>query len=374
MYYDLVMLAIVAYTTIRGAAKGMAWQLAAIAALVLCFGFAAPASVAVAPAIPFDAPLNRWVAMLAIYLAFSFVCFGLARMWRGWLEALKFEEYDRHLGALFGMLKGAVICLVITFFTVCIAPSARNSVLSSRSGSIAGTVLDQLAVVMPAELGRALAPYLKRYDEAELAARGEQPGNPDDDTSAFRGSSRQPARGETDLFSSPGERAAAGTDDDSGDPLDAVVERAAGAIEDRLKSGVKQIVRDALSRDDDVVEPVPAGSRDTNAPLAKNAAAGQSLQAALAEVVRLLASSPEEQQAQYENIDALLRGIPDSVSAAALADWHADLSGVGHDPDPRTDLITSLDARLRRQLRSARIGIENLPRPVRQRLDAASDE
>src|SRR5262245_38343757 len=105
MWYDALMLAILLFTTIRGAAKGMAWQLAAIAALVLCFLFATPLSLVVAPSINLAPPLNRWVAMLAIYLAFSFGCFSIARLLRGWLEELRFTEYDRHLGALFGLLK-----------------------------------------------------------------------------------------------------------------------------------------------------------------------------------------------------------------------------------------------------------------------------
>src|SRR5262249_44900376 len=119
MWYDVFMLIIVAYTTIRGAMKGMAWQLAAIASLVLCFLFATPVSLSVGPAIPVNPPLNRWLAMLGIYLAFSFACFGVARLLRGWLEAIKFQEYDRHLGALFGLVKGITICLVVTFFVVC---------------------------------------------------------------------------------------------------------------------------------------------------------------------------------------------------------------------------------------------------------------
>src|SRR5687768_5200953 len=75
MAFDLCMLAVLVFTTVRGAMKGVAWQLAAIAALVLCFLFATPLSVVVAPLIHVDPPLNRWIAMLAIYLVFSFGCF-----------------------------------------------------------------------------------------------------------------------------------------------------------------------------------------------------------------------------------------------------------------------------------------------------------
>jgi uncharacterized membrane protein required for colicin V production len=42
MYYDALLLLILLYNTWRGAARGVTWQLAGIAAILLCFLFAAP--------------------------------------------------------------------------------------------------------------------------------------------------------------------------------------------------------------------------------------------------------------------------------------------------------------------------------------------
>ena len=102
-------------------------------------------------------------------------------MLRSWLEALKFEEYDRHLRHL-GFLKGATLCLVVTFFSVCLSETARAHILQTRTGRLSGQILDQLAIVMPAELDKVLAPYLRRFDDASMlaidAGQGEGAGIP----------------------------------------------------------------------------------------------------------------------------------------------------------------------------------------------------
>src|SRR4051812_26726740 len=98
MWFDVLILGTLLVTTIRGAMKGVVWQLAAIASLVLCFVFAQSGSLAIAPMIPLKAPANRWTAMFIIYLISSLVAFGAARFLRDGIEKAKFTEYDKHLG------------------------------------------------------------------------------------------------------------------------------------------------------------------------------------------------------------------------------------------------------------------------------------
>lgn len=312
MGYDAGMLVIVAWSAIRGAAKGIAWQLAAIAALVLCFLFATPLSLVVAPAISVEPPLNRWIAMLGIYVAFSFACFAIARMLRGWLEAAKFEEYDRHLGALFGFLKGATICLVISFFAVCLSETSREFALHSYSGQLAGKVLDQLPLIMPAELDAVLAPSLRRFDEAV-----ESDSHMADGSDVWQGHHA------------------------SGDA-------SAEEFRERHQSG----------------DNPESGARDTIETL-------QALSATVSQLASRSGQNPIERRAE---IEALLQGIPLRAAVAALHDWHSDLLGVATDPDPGTDAEVSLDRRLFRQLRAAGTAIEDLPRPVRDRLLEAVSE
>ncbi len=164
MWYDILILAILAYSTLRGAKTGIVWQLAVIGALVLCFAFAEPLSVVLAPVIPVTPPLNRWLAMLCIYFAFAFVSFAVAGKLRSWIEALKFVEYDRHVGAIFGFIKGVVFCLVLTFFVVTLSEKLRFEVLNSHSGHAAAVIMDRLHPIMPAELHDVLEPYIHQLD------------------------------------------------------------------------------------------------------------------------------------------------------------------------------------------------------------------
>ena len=78
MWYDLLTLVILMYAMFRGAMKGVVWQLATIAALLMCFFFSGTLSAALAPFIRVEPPLNQWIAMLILYLGFSFVSFGIA--------------------------------------------------------------------------------------------------------------------------------------------------------------------------------------------------------------------------------------------------------------------------------------------------------
>ncbi|MGQ0635337.1 MAG: CvpA family protein [Planctomycetaceae bacterium] len=339
MFYDVVLLAILAYTTFRGAARGMAWQLAAIAALVLCFLFATPLSLIIAPRLALDPPLNRWVAMLGIYLAFSFACFVAARMLRGSFEAWKFEEYDRHLGAILGFIKGATICLVLTFFVVCLLPSFRDDVLRSTSGRFAARVIHQLAAVMPSEIDGIVEPYVRRYEEGLIAAAEGLPDRSGDDEAV-----------EADRDSRPGGmrfQLPAVIDELLGDSTDPSPESRPG------------------DENDDAPEPADRTSPDKDWV--------KSVGPWLETISGLLADSEGERQGYREGIAALLRGIPPAVASDVLQDWQADLRGLENDPDPETDLTTPLDIRILRSLRAARIDFEKLPRPVRDRLRGAED-
>lgn len=175
MYYDLLVLGILGYSVVRGARKGFIWQLASIAALVLCFVFAERVSVVLAPYIEVGAPLDRWIAMLLLYIVFSFIAFAMARVLRGWIERARFVEYDRHLGALFGFLTGVTICLVLTFFVVTLSEKARGHVLGSYSGSVAALAMDRLHPVMPEELHEILEPYIHRLDRPDLDLKHTHP-------------------------------------------------------------------------------------------------------------------------------------------------------------------------------------------------------
>ncbi len=85
--YDIVMLVVLAGSIFYGARKGMAWQIASIASLVVSYFASLKFSDQVAPMIKLDPPLNRIAAMLGLYLASSLVIW-IGRPSRGhWLTS-----------------------------------------------------------------------------------------------------------------------------------------------------------------------------------------------------------------------------------------------------------------------------------------------
>jgi uncharacterized membrane protein required for colicin V production len=164
MWYDLLTLGILMYAMFRGAMKGIVWQLATIAALLMCFFFSGSLSHVIAPFIRVEEPLNKWIAMLVLYLGFSFVSFGVARVMHEAIENMRVEALDRHLGALLGLVKGAMFSVFLTFFLVTLSHSARESIINSESGYVAAVAIDRLAPVIPGDLHALLEPYLRRMD------------------------------------------------------------------------------------------------------------------------------------------------------------------------------------------------------------------
>jgi uncharacterized membrane protein required for colicin V production len=168
MWYDLLTLVILMYAMFRGAMKGIVWQLATIAALLMCFFFSGSLSAALAPFIRVEPPLNQWIAMFILYLGFSFVSFGVARAAHEMIESMRIEALDRHLGAILGLVKGGMFSLFLTFFLVTLSHAARETIINSESGYVAAVVIDRLDPVIPGDLHALLEPYIRRLDAPEI--------------------------------------------------------------------------------------------------------------------------------------------------------------------------------------------------------------
>lgn len=363
MVYDLIVLGILLFAAIRGAAKGMAWQLAAIASLVLCFLFATPLSVPVAQMIKVDPPANRWIAMAAIYIVFSLLCFGAARAIRSWLESIKFVEYDRHLGAMFGLLKGALFCFVMTFFLVCVNGSLADYVLHTKTGYVTALAITKFHTVMPEEIDNVLHRYipdlpahdqhgpLEEDDHDHFATddrddhdhqvdhdHGHNQYRPKND---FRGSTRpQPVpvpkpRSERDLDLPDQlrpERKPASEDPLS---LDSLVDKVSDVLGQKVQDAVTNTIQD-------IVTPEPA----PHTPASRLDRAGLTDR-----ISALFSGQSEVRQSVRDDIDATLDRVPPEVAEAALRDWYGDLMGQSPDLDPETDVTTDLARRVERQSR-----------------------
>jgi len=163
--YDILMLIVLLATTIFGAWKGMAWQIASLASLVISYCVALKFSDQLAPLLGDSAPWNRFLAMLVLYLVTSMGIWLAFRLVAGMIDRVRLKEFDRQMGALVGAAKGVLLCVAITFFVVTLSARGREAVLDSRSGHYIAVLIDKADAVMPKEIHDVLHPYLHRLDE-----------------------------------------------------------------------------------------------------------------------------------------------------------------------------------------------------------------
>src|SRR5688500_16676564 len=172
-WYDLLMIAVLLGTTIFGFLKGMAWQIASLASLVVSYFIALRFSEPLAATGLFgdEVPWNRFVAMLAIYVATSLVVWLAFRVVSRAIDRVRLQEFDRQIGGLFGLAKGVLLCVAITFFSLTLVPDTRDAILRSRSGHYIALLIARADAVMPPEVHASVDPYLNRLEE-ELNGQG----------------------------------------------------------------------------------------------------------------------------------------------------------------------------------------------------------
>jgi len=172
--YDLVMLGILAATALLGYFKGMVWQLAWIAGIVVSGFVSMRFGNQFAPYFGQQEPWNRFASMLALYVGTSLAVWLLFQIVSGAINAIHLSAFDHQLGLLFGAAKGILLCVVITFFAVMLAPNYRSQVVTSHSGQIVATLLVRADEYLPKEIHETIDPFVKQFEE-QFQQSGGQP-------------------------------------------------------------------------------------------------------------------------------------------------------------------------------------------------------
>ena len=386
MWFDLLIVGILLYAIWRGASKGVVWQLAAIAALILCFAFAESLSLQLAPVINVKPPLNRWIAMLAIYIGFSFISFTLARSLKSAIDSMKFNEFDRHLGAVLGLLKGVIFSLFLTFFLITISESARATVLTSHSGYAAAVILNELAPVMPKGFHEVLDSYLAELDHPGVPVHGHD----GEDGHGHEGD-HSPFPPRLKDLPNPFKRGSEGDGSNirttSQEPLlkeilNSIPAYLRGELEDKIVDAFNstdpddrtEFAKQLKSRIPGVLRGVTNDWQNGQPAESSRFGANGSPQATVArtkilrEIAAVYSDYPEAQNSLIEEFELSLSGVPDQVVDAVLKDWRADLFLTGGDPDSKTDVTTPLDVRVLRQLELQKVPLNSLSSGVQDRL------
>jgi membrane protein required for colicin V production len=165
--YDLLMLAVLGVATVFGFWKGLAWQVASLASLVVSYFMALRFADRVAPMVSDQAPFNKVMAMVIIYAVTSMAIWMLFRVVAGVIDGVKLKEFDRQMGAFVGFAKGVLFCIGITFVAVTFLGDARrDQIIASRSGKYIVQVLDKADAVAPPEVKEVIKPYLDRINRS----------------------------------------------------------------------------------------------------------------------------------------------------------------------------------------------------------------
>lgn len=164
--YDIVMLVVLVGAGLFGLIKGLAWQIASIASIAVSYFVALRFCEPLSRSIVAEPPWNKFLAMLILFVASSLVVWVVFNMVRQTIDRLKLKEFDRQIGAIFGLLKGVLYCTLITLFAVTLmGDRIRELVVASKSGHFIAEHLDQAESIIPPELHDVLKPYLDRFDE-----------------------------------------------------------------------------------------------------------------------------------------------------------------------------------------------------------------
>ena len=191
--YDVVMIIVLLGAVWFGYRKGLAWQVASVAAICLSYFVAVTFPDVITPYISAEAPFNRFAAMLILFVGTSLIVWTLFASVSKSLKKLELKGFDRQAGALVGGLKGALLCMVITMFAVALlGDSARNAIWQSKTGYYVVQGIDKLPGLLPAELAQHIHTYVENFQQGIVDERGNLPGkNP-----IFNGDQTQQVNGQ----------------------------------------------------------------------------------------------------------------------------------------------------------------------------------
>ncbi|MCY2975729.1 MAG: CvpA family protein [Planctomycetota bacterium] len=165
--YDIVMIAVLAIATIFGAIKGLAWQIASLASIVVSYTVAYTFRNNVAQMIRAQEPWNGFLAMLLLYAGTSFVIWVGFRLVSGGIDRIRLRDFDRHMGALLGLAKGVVYCMLITMFAVSLlGPKQQQAIVDSKSGAYMSKIFAATnGIMLPKEIEQIVRPYLNKIEQ-----------------------------------------------------------------------------------------------------------------------------------------------------------------------------------------------------------------
>ncbi|MGI5831220.1 MAG: CvpA family protein [Thermoguttaceae bacterium] len=147
--FDLFVIVFLIYCVFLGGRRGIFTQVTSILALIASWYAASRYSSVVEPYLPLSDSL-RWRAASIVTFFVSMIGLTiLAHIFGGMFKGSVFREVDRQMGAFFGLVKGGIVCLIITYFSVTTTTFTKNMVLGSQSGWLMVRILCEAQKFIP---------------------------------------------------------------------------------------------------------------------------------------------------------------------------------------------------------------------------------
>lgn len=164
--YDILMLIVLGGAIFFGYWKGLAWQVASLASIVVSYIVANNFHGFISPYFDIGEPWNKFAAMLVLFLGTSLLVWLAFGYLRNTIEDMKLKGFDHQVGAILGAFKGGLLCMVITLFAVTLLPdSLQRSIIGSRSGHFIARSINQLSVVVPKEIHAVIDERLQDFNQ-----------------------------------------------------------------------------------------------------------------------------------------------------------------------------------------------------------------
>jgi membrane protein required for colicin V production len=158
-WIDWAFIVLVTLSVVVGLVRGLLYEVMALLGWVVAYVAAHALGSQVAPVLPVGAAgsaLNTVAGFVAVFVATLIVWSLLSWALRKLVQASPLNPLDRVLGAVFGLLRGVLVALVIAT-AVNLTPLAESpGWQASRSAAGLDRVLDGLRPLLPPEVARHL--------------------------------------------------------------------------------------------------------------------------------------------------------------------------------------------------------------------------
>ena len=153
-WVDIALLAVFVLSVLIGLWRGFVFEIVSLLGWLVAFVIANSAGPFLAEFVPFgnEPQVRLWIAYIVVFVLILVTCTLLARMLRALIAATPLSFVDHLLGGVFGVVRGALICVVVATL-VMLSPYATSTAWKNSHGALwLGMALEGLKPVLPQSL------------------------------------------------------------------------------------------------------------------------------------------------------------------------------------------------------------------------------